>query len=64
MRQTDADLLDAIRTHADRRRGALAADMVDAAQDDKEAILAEMDFDAWMANACADCLEATGRPYI
>jgi hypothetical protein len=64
MRHTDAGLLSAIKAQADRRRGALAGDLVDAVQDDKEAILAEMDFDAWLANACQDCLEATGRPYI
>ena len=37
---------------------------VDAVQDDKEAILAEMDFDAWLSNACVDCLEGPNRPYI
>jgi hypothetical protein len=64
MRHTEAAQIRAIKAQADRRRGALAADLVDAVQDDKEAILAEMDFDAWMANACADCLEAADRPYI
>ena len=64
MRYAEAALLRAIKTKADHRRGTLAADLVDAVQDDKEAILAEMDFDAWLANACQDCLEGPYRPYI
>ena len=64
MRYAEAALLRAIMAKADRRRGALAADLVDAVQDDKEAILAEMDFDAWLANACQDCMEGPNRPYI
>ena len=64
MRYAEAALLMAIMAKADRRRGALAADLVDAVQDDKEAILAEMDFDAWLSNACVDCLEDPNRPYI
>ena len=64
MRHAEAAFLRAIKAKADHRRGALAADLVDAVQDDKEAILAEMDFDAWLSNACVDCLEATDRPYI
>ena len=64
MRLAEAALIRAIKAKADHRRGALAADLVDAAQDDKEAILAEMDFDACLANACQDCLEGPNRPYI
>lgn len=64
MRHVEEALLRAIKVRADHRRGALAADLVDAAQDDKEAILAEMDFDAWLANACGDCMEGADRPYI
>jgi hypothetical protein len=64
MRYAEAVLLRAIMAKADHRRGTLAADLVDAVQDDKEAILAEMDFDAWLANACQDCLESPNRPYI
>ena len=64
MRYAEAALLRTIMAKADHRRGALAGDLVDAVQDDKEAILAEMDFDAWLANACRDCMEAPRRPYI
>jgi hypothetical protein len=64
MRHVEAALIRAIKAQADHRRGALAADLVDAVQDDKEAILAEMDFDAWLANACQDCLEGPNLPYI
>ena len=64
MRLVEAALIRAIKAQADHRRGALAADLVDAVQDDKEAILAEMDFDAWLANACQDCFEGPNLPYI
>ncbi len=64
MGHAEDEQLMAVRERAYRRRGSLAADLVDAAQDDKEAILAEMDFDAWLANACDECLEASEQPYI
>jgi len=49
-------LLDAIRRRSERKVGLLAKELVYAASEDKEAILAGLEIERWLADACRDCL--------
>lgn len=54
--QTTKDLLLRIlEVKAQRREGRLAHAFVRAASDDREMILAEMQFERWLADNCRDC---------
>ena len=58
MRNTKDVLIRVIEARATRRVGRLAADLVRARSEDKELVLAEMDFERWLAESCLDCHEA------
>jgi len=49
-------MLQAIEAQACRRTGQLAGDLVRVQQEDKELVLAELDFQRWLADSCAGCL--------
>ena len=49
-------MLQAIEAQACRRTGQLAGDLVRGQQEDKELVLAELDFQRWLAGSCAGCL--------
>ena len=48
-------MLRAIEARAARRLGHLAGELVRARSDDKEQILAELEFQRWLAESCLDC---------
>ena len=48
-------LLRAIEARAARRLGRLAGKLVRAEPQDKELILADLEFQRWMAESCPDC---------
>ncbi len=56
MRNIKELLLRGIETQATCRTGRLASDLVRARSEDKELILAELEFQRWLADACLDCL--------
>ena len=57
MRRTKDLLVEIIGQEACRRTGELAGKLVRAKPADKEEILAEMDFQGWLAESCQDCLD-------
>ena len=54
--QTTDILLEAIRRRSERRIGRLATDLVRAPSEEKEAILADMQLEQWLAENCCECL--------
>ena len=61
--QTKDILLDAIRRNSERNLGRLASDLVRAASEEKEAILADMQLERWLAENCRECLsQPPGAP--
>jgi len=54
--QTKDILLEAIRRRSERRIGRLASDLVRAPSEEKEAILADMQLERWLAENCYECL--------
>jgi hypothetical protein len=50
-------VIERMRQRAFRRVGELAAALVEAPSEDKEAILAEMEFEQWRAEYCDVCQE-------
>lgn len=54
--QTTDILLEAIRRRSERRIGRLATDLVRAPSEEKEAILADMQLEQWLAENCYECL--------
>ena len=56
MRNVKELLLWEIEAKATCRTGRLASDLVRARSKDKELILAELEFQRWLAAACFDCL--------
>lgn len=54
--QTKDILLDAILRRSERRIGRLASDLVRAASEEKEIILADMELQRWLAENCRECL--------
>ena len=47
-------LLEAIRQRSEREAARLAGEFARAASEDREAILAAMEFERWLAECCAD----------
>ena len=56
MRNIKEQLLRGIEAKATRRTGRLASELVRARSKDKELILAELEYQRWLAETCADCL--------
>ena len=46
------DLIREIWQHSIRRKGELAAELVEARSEDKEAVLAELEFEQWRSEYC------------
>ena len=57
MRNVKKRLLLGIEAKATRRLGRRAAELVHARSEDKELILAELEFQRWLADTCGDCLD-------
>ena len=55
MREDKNVLLRAIEARAARRLGRLAGQLVRAESEDKELILADLEFQRWLAESCLDC---------
>ena len=51
-------VLDVIRQRAEAEAAYLAGEFVRAAVEEREAILAALEFEQWLAEACWDCLDA------
>jgi hypothetical protein len=51
-------VLDAIRQRAEQEAMRLAGQFAKAAAEDKEAILAGLEFEQWLAESCRDCQRA------
>ena len=61
--QTKDILLDAIRRNSERNLGRLASEVVRAASEEKEVILADMQLERWLAENCRECLsQPPGAP--
>jgi len=61
--QTKDILVDAIRRKSERRIGRLASELVRAPSEEKEAILADMQLERWLADNCRECLaQPPGAP--
>ena len=58
MGPTKRAILAAIRDSSDREAAYLAEEFVRAAEQEREAILAEMEFEQWLASICDECLRA------
>ena len=56
MRNVKDLMLAVMATRARRRTAQLASDLARAASDDKEMILAELEFQRWLDEACRGCL--------
>ena len=50
-------LLDAMRRRSERKVGLLAKELVYAASEDKEVILAGLEIERWLAETCRECLD-------
>ena len=48
-------MLDAVRRKAEAEAAYLAGEFARAASEEKEAILAALEFEQWLAQACCDC---------
>jgi len=55
--QTKDILLNAIRRESEREAGRLATEFARAASEEKEAILAELELEQWVAESCDICLD-------
>jgi len=49
-------LLDEVRRRSEREARRLAGEFARAASEEKEAILAELEIEQWLAESCRDCL--------
>ena len=58
MGPTKRAILAAIRDSSDREAVYLAGEFVRAAEQEREAILAKMEFEQWLAVSCEECLKA------
>ena len=54
--QTKDILLEAVQHKSEREAGRLATEFARAASEEKEAILAEMELEQWVAESCRECL--------
>ena len=50
-------MLELIRRRSEREAARLAGEFARAASEDREAILAELEFEQWLADGCGACLE-------
>ena len=57
MRNIREQLLRGIEAKAMRRTGRLASELVRARSRDKELVLAELEYQRWLADTCGDCLD-------
>ncbi len=58
MKATEKDiLLEAIQHKSEREAGRLASEFARAASEEKEAILAELELERWVAESCEVCLD-------
>ncbi len=55
MRSTKELLLAVVEAKARRRTGQLACDLVRATSANRELVLAELQFERWLAESCRDC---------
>jgi len=55
-------LLDEVRYRAEAEARRLSCEFVRAASEDKEAILAALEFEKWLAEGCAACQENRSSP--
>jgi len=51
-------MLEAARRRSEREAARLAGEFARAASEEREAILASLEFEKWMAQACRDCQHA------
>ena len=49
------DLLEAIQRRSEQKVGQLANELVHAASEQKEAVLAGLEIESWLADSCRDC---------
>jgi len=56
-------LLEAVRRRAEREAARLAGDFVRAAAEEKEAILAALEFELWFAQGCRECQNGTSAGF-
>jgi hypothetical protein len=56
MSRNDQYLIDLLEARARRRVGILAAELVTVPSEDRELVLAELQYHQWLAEACQDCL--------
>jgi len=56
MRSAKDLILAVMATRARRRTAQLACHLIRADPDDKELVLAELEFQRWLAESCRDCL--------
>jgi hypothetical protein len=56
MNNTDHCLIVLLEARAQRRVGVLAAELVTTPSEGREAVLAELQYHQWLAEACQDCL--------
>ena len=56
MRNTKELLLAVVEAKARRRTGQLACRLIRATSADRELVLAELEFERWLAESCRDCL--------
>jgi hypothetical protein len=57
---TERIVLDRVRWRAEREAARLAAEFVRCQPSDREAVLAALEFEQWMAEACRDCEPGAG----
>jgi len=57
-------MLEAARRRSEREAAYLAGEFARAASEEKEAFLAALEFERWMAQACLDCQDGTPESEI
>jgi hypothetical protein len=57
-------MLEAARRRSEREAARLAGEFARAASEEREEILAALQFEQWMAEACLDCQNGTSEPEI
>ena len=56
MNNTDHCLIGLLKARAQRRVGSLAAELVEVSSEEREAVLAQLQYQQWLAEAYQDCL--------
>lgn len=57
MKTVKNQMLAAVQAHAEREARLLAEEFVRAASEDRDAILAALEFEMWLAASCAEVME-------